>query len=92
MKNSIEYYKNSIQKNEPSPLLSKFFKLKYNEKMKGNTAIDIGCGAGNDTIHLLNKGFKVTAIDNELQVKELLQSRTKNNQNLEIIIDNFSKV
>lgn len=92
MKNATEYYKNSIQKSKPSPLLSKFFKLKYNEKINGNTAIDIGCGAGNDTIHLLNKGFKVTAIDNEPQVKELLQSRIKNNKNLEIIIDNFSKV
>lgn len=61
-------------------------------KLTGNTAIDIGCGAGNDTIHLLNNGFKVTAIDNESQVKELFQNRIEDDKNLEIIIDDFSKV
>ena len=92
MKNATEYYQNSIQKNKPSSLLSKFFKLKYNEKINGNIAIDIGCGAGNDTIHLLNKGFKVTAIDKESQVQDILQARIKDNKNLEIIIDDFSNV
>lgn len=92
MKNATQFYQNSIQKNIPSPLLKKFFGYKYNEKLTGNTAIDIGCGAGNDTIHLLNNGFKVTAIDNEPQVKELLQNRITDDKNLEIIIDDFSKV
>ena len=92
MKNATQFYQNSIQKNIPSPLLRKFFGYKYNEKLTGNTAIDIGCGAGNDTIHLLNNGFKVTAIDNEPQVKELLQNRITDDKNLEIIIDDFSKV
>ena len=92
MKNATEYYQNSIQKNKPSSLLSKFFKLKYNEKINGNIAIDIGCGAGNDTIHLLNKGFKVTAIDKESQVQNILQARIKDNKNLEIVINDFSNV
>ena len=92
MKNATQYYQNSIQKNIPSPLLKKFFGYKYNEKLTGNIAIDIGCGAGNDTIHLLNKGFKVTAIDNEPQVKELFKNRIEDNKNLEIIIDDFSKI
>ena len=92
MKNATQFYQNSIKKNIPSPLLKKFFGYKYNEKLTGNTAIDIGCGAGNDTIHLLNNGFKVTAIDNEPQVKELLQNRITDDKNLEIIIDDFSKV
>lgn len=92
MKNATQYYQNSIQKNIPSPLLKKFFGYKYNEKLTGNIAIDIGCGAGNDTIHLLNKGFKVTAIDNEPQVKELFKNRIEVNKNLEIIIDDFSKI
>ena len=86
MKNATEYYQNSINKNKPSLLLSRFFKLKLNEKLQGNTAIDIGCGAGNDTIFLLNKGFNVTAIDNEPQTKDLIEERVPNKENLEIII------
>lgn len=92
MKNATEYYQNSINKNKPSLLLSRFFKLKLNEKLQGNTAIDIGCGAGNDTIFLLNKGFNVTAIDNEPQTKDLIEERVPNKENLEIIIDDISKI
>lgn len=92
MKNSTEYYQNSINVNKPSLLLSRFFKLKFTKKLKGNTVVELGCGAGNDTMFLLDKGFKVTAIDNNPQVKDILLKRAENNKNLEVIIDDFSKV
>ena len=92
MKNATEFYQNSINNHKPSPLIAAFFRNKYNEKLPGKTAIDVGCGAGNDTIFLLNKGFKVTAIDNELQVEELLKDRVEDTSNLEIIIDDFSRI
>ena len=92
MKNSTEYYQNTINVNKPSLLLSRFFKLKFTKKLKGNTAVELGCGAGNDTMFLLDKGFKVTAIDNNPQVKDILLKRAENNKNLEVIIDDFSKV
>lgn len=92
MKNATEFYQNSIKKNKSSKLLSTFFKLKLDEKLPGKTAIDIGCGAGNDTVFLLNKGFKVTSIDNDSQVENLIKDRIENTNNLEIIIDDFSKV
>lgn len=92
MKNATEYYQNSIKKNKASRLLSEFFKLKLDNNLKGKNAIDMGCGAGNDTVFLLEKGFEVTAIDSETQVKEILSKRTENQQNLNVVIDDFSKV
>ncbi len=92
MKNATEYYQNSIKKNKASRLLSEFFKLKLDNNLKGKNAIDMGCGAGNDTVFLLEKGFEVTAIDSEPQVKEVLSRRAENQQNLNVVIDDFSKV
>ena len=92
MKNAKEYYENSIKINKPSALLSKFFNLKFDNSLNEKSAIDLGCGAGNDTIFLLEKGFKVTAIDSELQVKQLLEDRVENNSNLDVVIGDFSKV
>ena len=92
MRNAKEYYQNSIMHNKPSALLLKFFQNGYNESLDGNVAIDIGCGAGNDTICLLEKGFKVTAVDSDNQVKEIVENRCGNNESLDIVIGDFSKV
>lgn len=86
-----EFYKKTINKN-PSAPIRRFFLNNYNENFKGNTAIDLGCGAGNDTEFLISKGFKVTAIDNNEQVKSILESRNLDSQNLNILIDDFSKI
>ena len=86
-----EFYKKTMKKN-PSLALRRFFLNNYNENFKGNTAIDLGCGAGNDTEFLISKGFKVTAIDNNEQVKSIFESRNLNSENLNIIIDDFSKI
>ena len=86
-----EFYKKTMKKN-PSLALRRFFLNNYNENFKGNTALDLGCGAGNDTEFLISKGFKVTAIDNNEQVKRILESRNLNSENLNIIIDDFSKI
>lgn len=86
-----EFYKKTINKN-PSAQIRTFFLKNYNQNFKGTTAIDLGCGAGNDTEFLISKGFNVTAIDNNEQVKNILESRNLKNENLNIIIDDFSKV
>ena len=91
MRKADAYYKRSLERRGPSVLLAKFFQNQYDEKLPGNVAIDIGCGAGNDTIYLLEKGYKVTAIDNENQVKEIIENRGENNNNLNVVIGDFSK-
>lgn len=91
MKNAKKYYEKT-ELNKPSPLLSKFFINRYDEKIKGNKAIDLGCGAGNDTIFLLNKGFQVTAIDKEPQVREIIEARANEKDNLNVAIEDFSKI
>ena len=91
MKNSKEYYKATINK-KPSGLIRNFFLKKYNEKLNGNTAIDLGCGAGNDTEFLISKGFKVTAIDSQEEVKEFFDNNNFDKSKYELIIDDFSKV
>ena len=91
MKDAKEFYKATINK-KPSGLIRNFFLKKYNEKLNGNTAIDLGCGAGNDTDFLISKGFQVTAIDSEEQVKEILDSKNIDKEYLDVIIGDFSKI
>lgn len=91
MENAKEYYK-STQKNLPSVLIRNFFIFKYNEKLNGNIAIDLGCGAGNNTEFLISKGFKVTAIDSQEEVKEFFSNKNFNKENLDLIIGDFSKI
>ncbi len=86
-----EFYKKTINKN-PSVPIRTFFLKNYNQNFKGTTAIDLGCGAGNDTEFLISKGFNVTAVDNNEQVKEITESRNLDSNKLKITIDDFSKI
>ena len=90
MKDSENYYNATIN-NKPSVLIRKFFINIYDKNLKGNIAIDLGCGAGNDTEFLLKKGFKVIAVDKENQVRDILENKNLDKENLKIIIDDFSK-
>ncbi len=93
MKNPEKYYEATMN-NKPSTLIRKFFINKYNQKLQGNVAIDLGCGTGNDTVFLLDNGFEVTAIDQEEQVKEIIKNKNLNlnEENLKVIIDDFSEI
>lgn len=73
MNNPKKYYEATMN-NKPSALIRKFFINNYNQKLQGNVATDLGCGTGNDTAFLLDKGFKVTAIDQEEQVNEIIKN------------------
>lgn len=90
MINPEKYYKETMRR-KPSAIIKKFFANGYNEKLQGNTALDLGCGAGNDTEFLISKGFKVTAVDCEENVRDILKSRNINSSDLNIVIDDFSK-
>ena len=91
MDNPNEFYKATVNK-QPSGLIRKFFNFKYNEKMVGNIAVDLGCGAGNDTEFLISKGFNVTAIDKEEQVKDILNSKNIDKTNLKVFVGDFSEI
>lgn len=91
MKDSKEFYKATMNK-QPSGLIGNFFLKKYDEKLNGNIAVDLGCGAGNDTEFLISKGFKVTAIDSEEQVKDILENKNLDKTKYEVKIGDFSKI
>ena len=91
MRNAKQYY-NATMNRQPTGLIMRFFCNKFNERLRGNDAIDLGCGAGSDTEFLISKGFKVTAIDSEEQVKEILENKDIDKTKLSITIGDFSKV
>lgn len=90
-----EYYK--IHTNDdiqPNRLLKNITDKLSNVK----TAIDLGCGAGTDTIFLLENGIHVYAIDKEEASYRIINQRLKNlneeylKNNLIYMIDSFEKI
>lgn len=60
MKNIERYYDNT-ETNLPHENVKRFIEI---ETCAGN-AIDLGCGAGRDTVYLINNNWNVLAIDRE---------------------------
>ena len=83
MKDSEEFYTKTKGGN-PSGLLRLFFSMNYAKELKGNIAIDLGAGAGNDALYLAEKGFKVTCIDKEEKSKEIILSLKNDNLKFEL--------
>jgi tellurite methyltransferase len=50
------------------------------------TAVDLGFGAGNDTLELLRRGWRVVAIDREKTAKEFLSRRVPPRQSASLTI------
>ena len=101
MKNIEKFYGNT--KNAlPHENIKKFIKM----ETKTGDAIDLGCGAGRDTIFLIKNNWNVTAIDREdtkniieanLNIKELKRFKfvCQNFENIQLdkndlIVSNFS--
>ncbi|MEE8376172.1 MAG: class I SAM-dependent methyltransferase, partial [Acidimicrobiia bacterium] len=59
---------------DPIKFLARAIKLTAGDEGHGRLAIDLGCGAGNEALALLQKGWKVHAIDSEPRAIELLES------------------
>lgn len=90
-----EYYK--IHTNDdikPNRLLEKITDKLSNIK----TAADLGCGAGTDTIFLLENGINVYSIDKEESSSRIINQRLKNlheenlKTNLVCMINSFEKI
>lgn len=69
MKNIEKYYENTANAN-PNYTVKKFIEL----NVKPGNAIELGCGAGRDTIYLIKNGWNVLAIDRE-DVSSRIQSK-----------------
>ena len=75
---NIEKYYDNTESEKPRKNVQYFI-----EKVKCNPgkAIELGCGAGNDTVYLIKNGWNVLAIDRE-SVEERISKRL-NNEELE---------
>ena len=74
MGNIRKYYENT-ENALPHPLVKKFINMNNNPKY----AIDLGCGAGRDTIYLIKNGWKVLSIDKE-NTREIISGKLDNEE------------
>ncbi len=69
-----KYYENT--KNAlPHPMVKKFIDM----NIKPKNAIDLGCGAGRDTIYLIKNNWEILSIDRE-DTKEIISSKLDNEE------------
>ena len=74
MRDIEKYYKNT-ENALPHPIVKKIIDL----NIKPENAIDLGCGAGRDTIYLIKNGWNVLAIDKE-DTEEIISSKLDNEE------------
>ena len=74
MNNMKKYYKNT-ENALPNIIIRKFIEM----KIKPSNAIDLGCGAGRDTVYLIKNGWNVLSIDRE-DTKEIILSKLDNEE------------
>lgn len=65
-----EYFKVSLEK-PLHPLWTQIDPL----LREGQVALDLGCGVGSGTLHMLERGLKVIAVDQEPEAIEILKGR-----------------
>ena len=70
-------YQNKTYGDDECKLLIEFLK---NHKV--TTAIDLGCGSGNETVYMIKKGIKVLAIDRQLNKDFILDRLTDDEKKL----------
>lgn len=83
-----KYYKNTANA-LPHPMIREII----NMNVKPGKAIDLGCGAGRDTIYLIKNGWKVLAIDKE-NTKKFITDKLNNEEikRLKFEIQNFENI
>lgn len=62
-------------------------------RQKQHFAVDLGCGAGRDTVELLKRGWKVLAVDKEAQAIRLTRAASvKHQRRLRTTLDSIEEV
>ena len=74
MRDIEKYYKNT-ENALPHPIVKKIIDL----NIKPENAIDLGCGAGRDTIFLIKNGWNVLAID-KADTEAIISSKLDNDE------------
>ena len=74
MEDIKKYYKNTVNA-LPNPIVKKFIDM----NIKPTNAIDLGCGAGRDTIFLIKNGWNVLSIDRE-NTQEIISNKLNNEE------------
>lgn len=69
-----KYYENTKDA-LPHAMVKKFIKM----NIKPKNAIDLGCGAGRDTIYLIKNGWNVLSIDRE-NTREIIADKLNNEE------------
>ena len=75
----------------PRENLVRVIELFDKENFQG-VCMDIGSGAGNDVLYLLEKGWKVLAFDPEEESQRIIQERFSNQPNLQFTRANFKEI
>ena len=78
-------YYDKVKNNSPRITLFKAIKIleKNHPRKNQQTAVDLGCGTGRDTVELLNSGIRVLAIDAEKEaIERLLRKLDQNYRHL----------
>ena len=70
-------YQNRTLNNKIDNLLIEFLS-KYNNI---ETIVDLGCGAGNESVYLLQRGYKVISVDRQLNKTFILDRLTEEEKN-----------
>lgn len=70
-------YQNNTLNNKVENLLIEFLD-NYKDI---NNFVDLGCGAGNESVYLLKRGYKVTSIDRQLNKDFILNRLTEEEKN-----------
>lgn len=79
-------YQNNTLNDKVENLLIEFLN-NYNNI---NDIVDLGCGAGNESVYLLKRGYKVTSIDRQLNKNYILDRLTdKEKNNVSFIESDF---
>lgn len=86
----VEIYYENTKNALPHNNVKKFIELVNNKRGK---AIDLGCGAGRDTIYLIKNNWNVTAIDRE-DTRKIIEENLNNEElkKFKFICQNFESI